>query len=420
MRIGFVIGRIGGVDGVALETEKWLQVLRRMGHTCKVLTGDLEGKLDDVTVAPAFSFDHPATIRIQDKAFGRMPATEAGLKSEVDEVTKAIEQELLAWIDREKLDCLVSENANALPFHLAMGLAIQRVLERTKLLGVTHDHDFLWERGDRYKTSYAYVQEILDKCFPIREPNVVHAVINKAAQDTLVRKLGIEKVVVVPNVMDFDKPFGQLDAYNADLRQELGVTDDDILLFQITRVVRRKGIETAIDLVAGLRDPKVKLVITGSDRDDDSGYLEELRQRACNLDVQDRVLFASARFDNQRRIQNGQKIYALHDGYAHAAAMTYFSTYEGFGNAFVEAVVAKVPVFVNDYKPVYWPDIGSLGFKTVLIEDAKLTPQAIKDAERVLHDPALRQEMTLHNFALGSAHFSYQALERILSPLFQE
>jgi len=26
MKIGFIIGRIGGVDGVALEAEKWIQV----------------------------------------------------------------------------------------------------------------------------------------------------------------------------------------------------------------------------------------------------------------------------------------------------------------------------------------------------------------------------------------------------------
>ena len=32
MRIGIVIGRIGGVDGVALETEKWIAVLKKMGH----------------------------------------------------------------------------------------------------------------------------------------------------------------------------------------------------------------------------------------------------------------------------------------------------------------------------------------------------------------------------------------------------
>ena len=32
MRIGIIIARIGGIDGVALETEKWIEVLRKMGN----------------------------------------------------------------------------------------------------------------------------------------------------------------------------------------------------------------------------------------------------------------------------------------------------------------------------------------------------------------------------------------------------
>jgi len=39
MRIGVVIGRIGDVDGVALETEKWLHVLNEMGHDIYILSG---------------------------------------------------------------------------------------------------------------------------------------------------------------------------------------------------------------------------------------------------------------------------------------------------------------------------------------------------------------------------------------------
>ncbi len=31
MRIGIIIGRIGGVDGVALETEKWIDILLKFG-----------------------------------------------------------------------------------------------------------------------------------------------------------------------------------------------------------------------------------------------------------------------------------------------------------------------------------------------------------------------------------------------------
>jgi hypothetical protein len=38
-RVGIIIGRIGDVDGVALEAEKWIEVLKRMGHEVFVLSG---------------------------------------------------------------------------------------------------------------------------------------------------------------------------------------------------------------------------------------------------------------------------------------------------------------------------------------------------------------------------------------------
>ncbi|MCB9708371.1 MAG: glycosyltransferase family 4 protein [Myxococcales bacterium] len=419
MRIGFIIGRIGGVDGVALETEKWIHVLRRMGHHIAIITGELQGDVENVTVVPALSFGSPTAVSIQKKAFFGAPATEAELLSELERDSQAIEQELYTWATREKLDYLVSENANALPFHATLGRAIKRLIERTGIPCVSHDHDFYWERGSRYETPHACVLSLLKDCYPIDAPNVKHAVINKAAKAYLEQHLGITDTIVVPNVMDFDAPFGQSDAYNSDLRTELGLAAEDVLLFQITRIVRRKGIETAVELVHRLADPKVKLIVTGTDEDDTSGYLAELKQQAKRLKIETQVIFAGAHFANHRQQSDGKKIYALHDGYAHADAMTYFSTYEGFGNAFVEAVVAKVPIFVNNYKPVYWPDIGSLGFQTVQIENSELSDEAVEHMRRILRDPLLRHEMTDHNFELGREHFSYQALERLFASLFQ-
>ena len=64
--------------------------------------------------------------------------------------------------------------------------------------------------------------------------------------------------------------------------------------------------------------------------------------------------------------------------------MTYFSEYEGFGNAFVEAVLARKPIFVNNYQPVYWPDIGSKGFRTVQIENGELSDEAVAEAQRCI------------------------------------
>ncbi len=431
MNIGIIIGRIGGIDGVALETEKWITVLRRLGHRVSVLTGAIEGDIAgvaDISVDPRLAFDHPAEVAFQQEvfpaAFGRaLPddptATEAALVDRLRKQARDIAEGIRAFVRDQSIDALLPENALALPCHLSMGLGIAQVLREDALLAVTHDHDFVWERGARYATPYPAIQALIEETFPLVLPHVKHAVINRAAQATLKSRFAIADPTVVPNVMDFDAPFATRDAYNADLREALGLASDDLLLVQITRIVERKGIHTAIDLVARLADPRVKLLITGTAVDDVEGYLPRLRHQVEDLGLGCQVLFAGDRFDNQRkRKEDGAKIYALADAYAHADAMTYFSTYEGFGNAFVEAVCAKVPILVNNYKPVYWPDIGSLGFDTVMIEDGHLSDAAVAKARDLLRDPERRQRSVDHNHALGREHFSYEALERLLEPLF--
>ena len=419
MRIGVIIGRIGGVDGVALETEKWITVLERMGHEVAVLTGQRQGEVANTSVLPPLSFDHPACVRAQEFAFFRGGGDEAEMLASLEADSEQIAGDMLRWIDTEGIESLLVENASALPCHLQMGMAVRRVCEDSGLPTVTHDHDFAWERHERYVTPNEAVRRIVDACFPLIRPNVRHAVINSAARQTL-RDRYATGSLVVPNVMDFGVPFAEHDEYNATLRRDLRLEPEDVLLFQITRIVRRKGIETAIQLVDRLADPRVKLVITGTSHDDTEGsYEAELRALAAELAVRDQVLFAGDRFDNQRReTADGRKVYSLADGYANANACTYFSTYEGFGNAFVEAVVARRPIFVNRYEPVYWPDIGSLGFDTVMIEGGQLSDRAVADIRAVLGDPERQAAMADTNYALGERHFSYDALEALLGELF--
>jgi glycosyltransferase involved in cell wall biosynthesis len=420
MNIGIVIGRIGGVDGVALETEKWITVLKRLGHRVHLLTGELEAPLPRVQVLPELAFDHPAALQDQQDAFFLQEVAEADLMEHLGEVQKHIKREILAWIQREKIDLLLPENASTLPFHLSMGVVLQEIMVETGIPAVSHNHDFRWERGGRYSSRYPAIQEILERCFPPVLENLRHAVINQNAKKSLRERYGVDSVVV-PNVMDFQVPFARRDAYNQGLLVDLGLPEGALPLFQITRIVRRKGIETAIELVGRLEDPRVHLVITGQAKDDfSSGYLAELQQQARDLEIEERIHFAGDRFDNVRREDAlGRKVYSLEDAYTHAVAMTYFSSYEGFGNAFVEAVLARVPILVNDYLPVYWPDIGSKGFRTIQIEGGRLTGEAVEETRRWLAEPELRQEVVEENYLLGQKHFSYEVLAELLQDLLE-
>lgn len=421
MNIGIVIGRIGGVDGVALETEKWIEVLKSMGHTVYTLSGQFQERPMDSsteTLVSEMSFFSPESFWSQKKAFFYPETDPQELIEHLNLYSKVIYKKILDWIGDRKIDLLISENASALPSHLEMGLAINKVVNKLGIPTITHDHDFAWERGDRYRSPHREIEEFVTEIFPLRAPNSVHAVINTHAQHTL--KERFDRVSInVPNVMDFNKPFGMDTPKNESLAEHMGYTREDLFLFQITRVVRRKGIETAIQLLHELNDKKIKLIITGNYADDaGSAYYNELVNQIHELKLGEQVNFAYHLFHNKGLSNdNGEVRFSLSDAYAKATACTYFSTYEGFGNAFVESVLAKRPIFVNNYEPVYMPDIGSKGFRTVMIEHGNLTQEAVREMAEIVYNPELAREIAEYNFELGRKYFSYDTLRSKLEEL---
>ena len=421
MNVGIIIGRIGGVDGVALETEKWIAVLEKMGHKVFLLSGQFENKKlnpDVETLVPEMSFFSPESFWGQKKAFHFPEINVGDLLEHIHFYGDIISKKIIAWAHDRKLDILISENASALPAHLEMGLGIKKAVKQLGLPTITHDHDFAWERGDRYLSPHAEINAFVAEHFPLRLPNVIHAVINLHGQSTLLDRFKRDSVVV-PNVMDFSEEFGVKNDMNQHLYRDLCLDQDSILLFQITRIVRRKGIEVAIKLIDKLQDKRIKLIITGDAADDEGSiYYNELIEQIHQLKLGNQVLFGSHIISNKgHKDTDTSKQYSLSDAYANAVATTYFSTYEGFGNAFVESILAKTPIFVNDYKPVYWPDIGSKGFKTVMLSDNNLTDTAVKDMHEIIFNQKLNREIGEYNFELGKKYFSYTTLEEKLQEL---
>lgn len=413
MNIGIIIGRIGGVDGVALETLKWVEVLRKMGHKTFIISGEFENwKMEDPIdyKYPVLSFFSAEAEWEQRKAFFEPDNDPDQLLSHIEKISESISRKIEDWVIFNKIDILLSENASALPCHISMGIGIKKMVEKTGIPIITHDHDFHWERGERYKSVHQEVNHLIDESFPLLIPHVKHAVINTFGVDIFLKRFKID-AVNIPNVMDFSKPYGIPTEKNKFFLRQMGVAKDEIALLQVTRIVRRKGIETAIELLEKLNDKKLKLVITGNHQDDENNvYYNELVDLIYSSNLMNQVIFGSENVLNHLDLSNV---------YAHGHACTYFSTYEGFGNAFVESVLAKKPIFVNNYKPVYMPDIGSKGFKTVMLEDNKLTEEKVSKMSEIIYNPQLAQEIGEYNFELGKKHFSYEVLEEKLNQLFK-
>jgi glycosyltransferase involved in cell wall biosynthesis len=406
-RIGFISTRFHGTDGVTLETRKWAQILEGMGHSSYWMAGLLDAPPAASHEVPLAFFNHPEVAAVQDRLFG-VPTRTRETTNQIFALKERLKDELYRFIAKFDLEVLVPENILAIPMHVPLGLAMTEVIAESGLPVIAHHHDFSWER-ERFTLNA--VNDYLQAAFPPLHFRMEHVVINSMAQKELARRYGVASQII-PNVLDFETPPPGIDAYNADLRREIGLRDDDILVLQPTRVVARKGIEHAIELVRRLGDPRVKLVISHPAGDEGSSYMQMLRERIDDARIT--VLFIADRVGEVRGLDSaGRKIYTLADVYPHADLVTYPSHYEGFGNAFLEAIYFRKPVVVNTYT-VYARDIDPLGFKTIEMTQL-VSNEVVAQTREVLANPALREEWAATNFELGLKYFSYAVARRKLA-----
>jgi len=200
------------------------------------------------------------------------------------------------------------------------------------------------------------------------------------------------------------------------VRAALGVADGDYFILQPTRIIQRKGIEHAIELTRRLGVPAT-LVISHAGGDEGLEYTERIREFANLLDVH--VRFESDQVDAVRgETSDGRRVYTLDDVYPQADLVTYPSSIEGFGNAFLEAVYHRRPIVVNRYS-IYEIDIRPHGFRVVEF-DNYISRTTIEQTRRLLEHPALGAEWADTNYALARRHFSYTVLERRLIAVLAE
>ncbi len=130
--------------------------------------------------------------------------------------------------------------------------------------------------------------------------------------------------------------------------KDFGFSSKDNIFLQPTRIVPRKGIEHAIDLLAARANPSNKLPIS------------------------------------------------------HPAG------YEGFGNALIEAFAFRKPILVDRYT-VLQDDIEPLGFSITSMENG-ITPEVLAGVSRLLSDEEFRVTATNRNFDLAKEHLGFTTL----------
>src|SRR5690349_792500 len=407
-RIGFVSTRFNSTDGVSLETRKWAQVLERLGQNVYYFAGESDQPKEISFIEPEAHFLHKDVQEIANISY-RSATRPPKMTHRIHELREHLKQRLYAFIKKFDIQLLIAENALSIPLNIPLGLALAELIAETGIPVIGHHHDFFWERK-RFLVNC--IGDYLEMAFPPRLPSLHHVVINSLAATEMGKRRGIN-VSVIPNVMDFDNPPGPPDDYTASLRADLGVDPGEHFFLQPTRPLQRKGIEYAIELIRRLGE-EARLVISHAGGDEGSEYVEHVRTLAGLMNV--RVNFVSDIISTERgTTKDGRKVYTLSDMYPYADLVTFPSLLEGFGNAFLEAVYYRRPIFINNYT-IYSIDIKPKGFQAVEF-NGFITDETIKHVQTILGDPKSVDVMTEHNYALGKQFYSFTVLERQLQVL---
>ncbi len=415
-RFGFVSTRFAGTDGVSLEAAKWARVLEELGGTCLYFAGECDRPADVSRVVPEAHFTHPDVDRVNRDLFSGSTRRSHHTTNKIHELRETLRRALIEFVNDFEVHVLVVENALAIPMNVPLGLAITEVVAETGIPTIAHHHDFAWERS-RFAVNGA--ADYLQAAFPPAMSNVRHVVINSYAARELARRTGL-RAEIVPNVMDFDHPPERTGRDPVEFRRRLGLDDEDLVLLQPTRVVPRKCIERAVDLSHRLGVPNA-VVVTHESGDEGQEYEEYLADYAEGRDV--RLLFAAdafvqADFTTGNAANHADERYTLPDAYQLSDLVTYPSSVEGFGNAFLEAVYYQRPLFTSAYD-IFRMDIEPKGFHVVAIESF-VTSRAVERVRGMLENGTLTESTCRRNFEIGRRHYSFSVLRDSLAAILDE
>ncbi|MDJ0872169.1 MAG: glycosyltransferase family 4 protein [Gammaproteobacteria bacterium] len=407
--VGFISTRFAGTDGVSLESAKWAEVLWEDKHISFWYGGRLDRAPSVSMCIPESYFHHPENDWINEQLWGNTRRS-AGVSTRIRELAEYLKETLYEFVERFDLTVLVVQNALTIPMHVPLAVAITEFLMETEMPAIAHHHDFYWERM-RFQISP--LNDYLNASFPPRCPSLQHVVINQSAREELSWRAGLSSVLI-PNVLNFHNPPAPPDDYASDIRNEVGLGPQDRFVLQPTRVIPRKGIEHAIDLLRLLGDPTCKLIVSHDAGDEGFEYVNRVTELARDEGIDMR--YFGGRIGDQRQLDDeGRKIYTLEDLYPAADLVTFPSMYEGFGNAFLEAVYHRVPIVVNRY-PVFARDIEPKGFRLPVM-DGFVDRAVVQEVRRILTDDGYRHALVEHNYEVARKYYSYPVLRYCLQRL---
>jgi mannosylglucosylglycerate synthase len=346
---------IGGVESVIRQHA---QLISRHGHEVAILCGE-GGAFDQqiqTMVFPELNSQEPLVRAAQEEAYNGRPG-QAYFR-----VLEALQKELAPLF--KKFDRIIVHNLFTMPFNLAGTQALSGLAEQgRKTIAWTHD---LAASNPDYKIPPYRTFDLIRE----RQSGVTYVTISEARATEFRNVMGSEVDAIIPNGLDL--------AGACTLTPEVAnlVRDDlptSIILFYPTRILLRKNIAFALQIVGALRDLglQVRLLISGAPDSHNLSSAEHfagLKRLAADLQVQGSVTWVNELFYVDER--------QLHSLYMVADAMLFPSRQEGFGLPMLEAAAHRLPVFCSNIEP-----LKSIALFGTLLFDLRDAPRNV--AERI-------------------------------------
>jgi mannosylglucosylglycerate synthase len=346
---------IGGVESVIRQHA---QLMAKHGHEVTICCGEgdaFDKQIQTMLFRELHSQD-PLVRAAQEEAYN------ARLGQSYFRLLEAIQNQFGPLFN--KFDRLVVHNMFTMPFNLAGTQALSSLAERGgKTIAWTHD---LAASNPDYKIpphrSFDLIRE--------RQPGVRYVTISQARAAEFRNLMGTDPDAIIPNGLDLATSCALTPEVANLVRNDLATST---ILFYPTRILARKNIAFALQIVGALRDIgfRVRLLISGAPDSHNRSSAEHfagLKRLAADLQVRELISWVNELFYVDER--------QLHSLYMVADAMLFPSRQEGFGLPLLEAAAHRLPVFCSNIEP-----LKSIALSGTLLFDLRDAPRNI--AERI-------------------------------------
>jgi glycosyltransferase involved in cell wall biosynthesis len=341
------------VAGVEVVIDYHSRILTRQGYKICIIFGKGGGlpynNVEEHEV-PLLSPENLRVKMVQEEILEKREETEEFIKLK-DELRHEL-KELFSG-----LGSIIVHNIPSMPFNFAATAAINELADIMKPHFIFWLHDTVFVREEWKDFVGRFPLTLLHH--KNQKIKFVTPTNFRARQfASLEEPYNIPKMKVIPNGISVEE-YLKIDETTKQLMIRLGLSFNDFVIVTPVRVLPRKNIELALNVVhelihlSGKR--KIKLLITGPPGADieSVAYLAKLKEIMRMRRMQDNVVFCHDLISFKRRFSNNNDIvkWSVGDVYNIADLVFIPSKEEGFGLPVIEAGAARKPIFCSRIPP---------------------------------------------------------------------